>query len=148
MISVIAPEFLAVTAIAEFLEARENQKKVAQKDWTLTHAFFLHMGGFCLETPSGLRLQLDDDMLTSAMSVNTKNPRDSPDWLVDLMKVKDFHINDHAMSIPLTKLITCGQAIWLVTQVISRVCQHRVVTLLEVSTLAYAACALTAYAAW
>ncbi|KAL9063210.1 MAG: hypothetical protein Q9161_009586 [Pseudevernia consocians] len=113
-------------------------------DWTLTHAFFLHMGGFCFETPSGSRMQPDDSELMSAISANAQEPP----HLVDLEKVENVHINDHAMSNPLTKLVACGQAIWLVTQVISRVCQHQAVTLLEVSTLAYAACALTAYAAW
>lgn len=34
------------------------------------------------------------------------------------------------------------------TQVISRLCQYRAVTLLEVSTTAYVLCAVTAYAAW
>lgn len=99
------------------------------------------MGGFCLETPQGLRQQLDTDGVLSAISK-------PPGWLSKLEMVKDFHINDYAKSNPLVKLIACGQALWLVTQVISRVCQHRAVTLLEVSTTAYAACALIAYIAW
>lgn len=93
-------------------------------------------------------MQPDEDELMSAVSVNARKPPHSPEWLSDLEKVKDVHIKDHAKSNSLTKFIACGQAIWMVTQVISRVCQHRAVTLLEVSTLAYAACALTAYAAW
>ncbi|KAL9064720.1 MAG: hypothetical protein Q9161_008691 [Pseudevernia consocians] len=101
------------------------------------------MGGFSLETPSGLRLQLDDDVLISAISAAI-----SPDWLPKLEEVTDVHINDHAKSNTLTKKIACGQALWLVTQVVSRVYQHQAVTLLEVSTLAYAACASTAYVAW
>ncbi len=62
--------------------------------------------------------------------------------------MKDSHINDYAKSNPLVKLIACGQALWLTTQVISRIYQHQAVTLLEVSTTAYTACALTAYIAW
>ena len=145
IVSVIAPEFLTVISLGEFVEAWSNQgriqNKMAQMDWTLTHAFFLQAGGFCLETPSGLRLQLDQPTLESAISM-------SPEWLSGLEKVKEDHINDHAKSNPLTKFIACGQTLWLVTQVLSRVCQHHAVTLLEVSTTAYAACALTAYAAW
>ena len=72
--------------------------------WTLTHAFFLRMGGFYLETPSGLLLQLDGNQLLSAIA-------DSADWLRELEKVKEHHINDHAKSIPLTKFIAYGQAL-------------------------------------
>ncbi|KAM0801061.1 hypothetical protein BDR22DRAFT_848925 [Usnea florida] len=98
------------------------------------------MGGFCLQTPLGSRLQLDDAEQLSKVP--------SPEWLSELEKVQEEHIDDHAKSNSLTKFIACGQALWLVTQVVSRICQHQAVTLLEVSTLAYAACALTAYVAW
>lgn len=143
VVSVVAPEFLTYTAIGEFIDARKSQKEFTQMEWTLTHAFFLHAGGFCFETPSGIRLQLDNEELLSAISAEIP-----PDWLPKLEKVQEVHINDHAKSNPLTKLIACGQALWLVTQIVTRVYQHQAVTLLEISTLAYAACALTAYAAW
>lgn len=139
--SVIAPEWLTMLAISELLGARTTQKKMTQYSWTLTHGFFVNMGGFCLETPGGVRLQINDELLSTARKKHSN-------WLSELEKVKEDSINDHAKSNPLTKFIACGQALWLVTQVISRVSQHRAVTLLEVSTTAYAACALTAYAAW
>ena len=153
VISVVAPEFLTVTAIFEFVEAWNLRRKFTHDSWTLTHAFFFNMGGFCLETPSGLRLQLDD---AEQLSLVSSPPEDtelssnvaSPKWLPKLKTVEKEHIDDHAKSNILTKFITCGQALWLVAQVVSRVCQHQAVTLLEVSTLAYAACALTAYIAW
>ena len=141
VISVVAPEFLTFVAVSEFIDAWHTRKNENLTNWTLTHAFFLQMGGFCLETPSGLRLQLKYYSLQSAMS-------ESPDWLFEFQKVKDFQINDYAKSNPLAKLVACSQTLWLITQVISRVYQHRAVTLLEVSTTAYAACALTTYAFW
>ena len=106
------------------------------------------MGGFCLETPSGLRLQLDEIQVANGISVGVRKGTHSPDWLPKLEKVKEAHINDHAKSNPLTKFVACGQALWLVTQVVSRVYRRQAVTLLEVSTLAYAVCALIAYVAW
>ena len=139
-ISVIAPEILTYTAIVEFSEAWNVRKMSTKLDWTLTHAFFLNMGGFCLETPSGSRLQLDN--------VKQLRSAPTPEWLPELEKVNEDHIDDHAKSNSLTKCIACGQALWLVTQVVSRICQHQAVTLLEVSTLAYVVCALTAYVAW
>ena len=140
VISVIAPEFLTLTAITEFSRAWSIRRKFTNMGWTLNHAFFFDMGGFCLKTPSGSRLQLDD--------AEQLNRVPSPEWLPELEKVKEEHIDDHATSNILTKFIACGQALWLVTQVVSRICEHQAVTLLEVSTLAYAACALTAYTAW
>ena len=141
MISIIAPEFVTLIAISDFLEARYTKERMTKMNWTITHAFFLNMGGICLKTPSGILLQLDDGMLDSAMM-------DSKDWLSEVKKIEDVHIDEHAKSNLLTKLIACGQALWLVTQVLSRISQHQVVTLLEVSTTAYAACALTAYVFW
>ena len=145
VISVIAPEFLTYTAISEYLGARKSKKQMkkqmGQTELTLTHAWFLDMGGFCLETPSGLRTQLDRNQLSSAITA-------SAEWLDKLENVKEDHINDHAKSNPLTKFIACGQALWLITQVMSRISQGQAITLLEVSTTAYAACALTAYIAW
>ena len=141
IISVVAPEILTITAISEFIEARYTTKRMTEMNWTLIHGFFLNMGGICLKTPSGVLLQLDSGILNSAISR-------SEDWLSDIKKIEDIHIDDHAKSNLLTKLIACGQTIWLVTQVITRVSQHQAVTLLEVSTTAYAACALTAYVFW
>ena len=141
VISVIAPEFLTYTAVAENFLAGKSQRKMAHMGWTLTHGFFLDMGGFCLETPAGSRMQLNEIQLSSAIAA-------SPEWLSKLENVEEDQINDHARTNPLTKFIACGQTLWLVTQVISRIRQGHAVTLLEVSTTAYAACALTAYVAW
>ncbi len=67
-ISVIAPEYLTFIAILEFLEALNTRKRLKRLSWTLTQAFFLDIGGFCLETPQGLRQQLDIDGVLSAIS--------------------------------------------------------------------------------
>ncbi|KAF6224633.1 hypothetical protein HO173_012976 [Letharia columbiana] len=148
VVSVIAPEFLTFTAISELIEGRRIKKMMTEMNWTLTHSLFLQMGGFCLETPSGKRLQFDAIEIQSAIDAGKGTGHRSPDWLSKLEEVEESHINDHAMSSPLTKFIACSQALWMVTQVIARVCRHQAVTLLEVSTLAYAACALIAYVAW
>lgn len=71
-----------------------------------------------------------------------------PSWFHELKLISEEQVNSSAKSDALTKLITCMQALWFATQVISRLCQYHTVTLLEVSTLAYVFCAVTAYAAW
>ena len=141
VISIIVPEFLTLTAISDLIIAWSTQKEFSRMNWTLTHAFWLQMGGFCLETPCGLRMQISKNHVRSAIS-------QSPGWLSKLQDVEEDRINDRAKSNPLSKFIACGQTLWLVTQVVTRLCQHQAVTLLEVSTTAYAACALSAYVAW
>ena len=144
VVSVIAPEFLTITALRDLLYAWKSKRKHwKEMKWTLTQVFFLDAGGFCLEAPSGVRRQLRDNDVTNAISTPSAS-----EWLSKLKAVKDADINDHAKSNILAKFIACGQAIWLVTQVLTRLYQHQAVSLLEVSTTAYAACALTAYIAW
>lgn len=151
LISVIAPEFVTTMAISELFEAWRTQKRMQRsnnKTWTLTHSFFLHMGGFCIESPSGLRLQLEECDIEYAISGDLRASAHSLEWLSKIQKVSEDQIQGHAKSDRLTKLISCVQALWLVAQVISRGCQHHAITLLEITATAYAVCALVAYVAW
>ena len=153
LISIVVPELLTITAIGKLTSAWQIQEKIKstmESKWTLTHTFFLQMGGFCLESPSGLRRQVEGDheLLSAIPQAGSEKGRACPDWLSALEKVTEDQINHHAKSSPLTKSIACSQALWLMTQVVSRVCQHRAMTLLEVNTSAYAICAFAAYLAW
>ena len=154
LFSVFVPEFPAVIAIAEMtacLQAKEEIRRLTQMDWTLTHQFFLDAGGVCLRSPSGRYLQIGKEEVTRAMkrSGSHSEQRPSPpNWLFELEKLTEDQIKDLAKSDMLSKLIACGQALWLVIQVVTRLCQHRAVTLLEISTCAYVLCALLSYAAW
>ena len=154
LISVLVPEFLAVTAISEMTAcwlAKEEIHRLTQIDWTLTHQFFLHMGGVCLRSSSGRYSQIGKVEVTGAIKHSPSQSKQRPDplsWLSELEKLTEDQIKDLAKSDTLSKLIACGQALWLVTQVVTRLCQHRAVTLLEISTCAYVSCALLSYAAW
>ena len=154
LISIIAPEYLAITAVAELTASwlgKGEIKRLTQIDWTLTHQFFLDMGGICLKSPSGRYQQIGKDEVIKAMksSRSHDNHQDDPsDWISELEKLTEDQIKEVAKSDTLSKLIACGQALWLATQVVSRLYQHRAVTLLEVSTCAYVSCALLSYAAW
>ena len=148
LIMVIAPEFLAITAVSELMAywlGREEIRRLTQIDWTLTHQFFLDMGGVCLGSPSGRHIQIGQTEVTRAMERSRSDDgqkNDPPDWISELEKLTEDQIKDLAKSDTPSKLIACGQALWLVTQVVSRACQHQAVTLLGVSTCAYVSCAL------
>lgn len=153
LISVIAPEFLAITAAVELTtswQGRKRMKRLTQMNWTLTHQFFLDMGGVCLESPSGRYVQIGMKDIKKVMESSPSDRKSTihSDWIFGFEKLTIDQIEDLAKSDTLTKLIACGQALWLVTQVISRLCQHQAVTLLELTTCAYVSCALLSYAAW
>ena len=154
LISVIAPEFLAITAIAELTFSWQNKTKVKdliKMKWTLTHQFFLDMGGVCLKSKSGTHAQIGAaEVIRAVKTRQTDNQKteNGSDWTLELENITEDQIKDLAKSDALTKFIACGQALWLVTQVVSRLCQRQAITLLEVSTCAYVSCALSSYAAW
>ena len=70
------------------------------------------------------------------------------EWVSQLSRISENQIESLAKSDTLSKLFACVQALWFVTEVISRLIKHQAVTLLEVSTTAYVLCAVIAYAAW
>lgn len=117
--------------------------KVAGNSFTLTHAFFLGMGGFCIESPSKNRHQL-----TTTDVKQLKGKATIPSWMMELQLVKKSQIKDMAKSDTLTKFFACTQALWFVTQVGSRLSQNKAITLLEVSTMAYVLCAIIMYGFW
>ena len=69
-------------------------------------------------------------------------------FITGLEKFREDDIKALSKADSMTKTIACFQALWFVTQVISRVVQGRAVTLLEVSTCAYVFSASIAYLAW
>ena len=126
-------------------------KNLTRWNWTLTHQFFLDMGGVCLKSPSGEHAQIGTAEVIRAVEKyhdDSKQTTNHSGWTRELENISEDQIKDLAKSDTLTKLIACGQALWLVTQVVSRLCQRQAVTLLEVSTCAYVSCALVSYAAW
>lgn len=143
LICIIAPEILALLAVCELMHARESSRymgRIIKRQATLTHGFFLDMGGFCLKTPGGRYHQVsrrDLEHLEGNIGL------DLGDFTVSQERISDLGKADF-----LTKTLACVQALWLATQVVSRVCQHEAITLLEVSTSAYVIFAVIAYAAW
>ena len=69
-------------------------------------------------------------------------------WNIDMRIFSEDDIKAQSKADSVTKMIACFQALWFVTQVISRVAEGRAVTLLEVSTCAYVFSAFVAYVAW
>lgn len=107
--------------------------------WTLTHSFFVHMGGFVFEVP----FTEDEHMTLTANGVlNLAKLR------YKLPKVTAKAIEDRSKADTLAKVISCIQAGYLILGVLSRLITHLPITLLEVNTLGHVICALVMYAFW
>ena len=153
LIGFIAPEVILITAVTEAMNAQDYRNMIEETvkvGSSLAHGFLLQMGGFCVKTPEGRFHQLeptdfiDLDESRTAVIVSERGKR----LLNDMNKISEEDIKDLAKSDTLAKCLACGQGLWLVTQVVSRLFQHQAVTLLEVTTTGYVFCAVGAYAAW
>ena len=145
IISLIIPEFLIITAIKDFLTAMKIKNELRgmnNGNFTLTHGFFLNMGGFCLRSKRGYHQLGPLDVKHLKEKVYLKKS------IGELSNISEDHIKDFATSNNITKVLACLQVVWQATQVVSRLVQHQAVTLLEVSTTAYVLCALISYAFW
>ena len=72
----------------------------------------------------------------------------SEGWVRELKLVKESDIEDVAKSNSIEKLLASFQGLWILTQAISRIYQHKALSLLEVTTNAYICCAVGIYAFW
>ena len=176
VIALLAPEIILFVAFGEFIDAYAMRKELEKLsiDANLTHGFFLIMGGFCLRAPTGrchqLRMEdivlaitasntateikdtatgIKDDITASNTAVKIKDELShSQEWVQQLQRIKKNDIEDLAKSDSVTKFFACFQGLWVLTQAISRIYQHKALSLLEVTTSAYICCAVGIYAFW
>ena len=70
------------------------------------------------------------------------------EWVQELKRINENDIEDLAKSDSVIKFFACFQGLWVLTQAISRIYQHKALSLLEVTTNAYICCAVGIYAFW
>ncbi|KAK4236999.1 hypothetical protein C8A03DRAFT_45089 [Achaetomium macrosporum] len=139
------------------LAAPELAQEYAHADgveWTLTHSFLANMGGFAVEFE-------DDETLAEPTKhttywYNIRALRGSV-WILDarqllaareraiiaaLPRTSSDDIDDRSKSDALVKVLTAGQVLWLIIQLILRAARGLAVTQLEIVTLAFALCSL------
>ncbi|KZP07623.1 hypothetical protein FIBSPDRAFT_841118 [Athelia psychrophila] len=104
--------------------------------WTVTHGFFVLMGGF---------LYFDGDKRQYPVSredlkvIFTTRPLEVPN---------EAEINDKSKGDAFSKTVTVAQTLWFVAQCIARAIQGLTVTKLEIVTLAYTAISMAMYYFW
>ncbi|KAF7977197.1 hypothetical protein HWV62_4447 [Athelia sp. TMB] len=113
-------------------------KRIANADerWTVSHAFFVAMGGFEFYNEDGPLYPL------SPANVLELVARDH------IVPPTAHEISDRSKGDWLTKGVAIGQTVWFVVQCIARRATGLPVTSLEVMTLAYTVITVAMYAAW
>ena len=125
---------------------------LSERRWSMTHGFFIIMGGFHLFEHSSKRSSKDD----RGISQEDDKPL-HPLGLSDLSQCDDYEsftmptkaeIEDKGKSDWLAKSLVLLQTSWFVIQCIARGIEHLPLTHLEIITLAYAAMNFVIYIFW
>jgi hypothetical protein len=140
-IAIAGPEFVLTAAAGQLAAARDSVKSfhaLGHTQWTYRHGFFANMGGFELNPADG-----------KPFRVNSKHIH----WLVtrgyvEVPQISDEELWDKSKQDTVAKLITCGQAAYLILQCIGRAVQGLAVTTLELSTMAIVVCAIMTSVCW
>jgi hypothetical protein len=109
--------------------------------WTLTHSFFVVMGGFAVDCSECLPGQPIVHLTAAGAARVVHLGYKLPD-------VPKETITDRSKADPLGKLLVCVQAGYTIVQVLARLISRLPVTLLEVNTIGHVMCALLMYGFW
>ncbi|KAL8846034.1 MAG: hypothetical protein Q9221_008847 [Calogaya cf. arnoldii] len=116
--------------------------------WSGLHSFYANMGGFVfdLDEPSSG----NSKAFTDKVSRLTLTPRGVALLAACgyLPRISKEDILDKNKSDNVSKLLSVLQALWMLTQIISRLYSKLPITLLEVNTLAHIICAIIIYSLW
>ncbi|KZP12300.1 hypothetical protein FIBSPDRAFT_1050126 [Athelia psychrophila] len=112
-------------------------KHFPKKRWTVTHGFFVLMGGFYYfkgEHPEHPVAREDlEYMVTNGLLEELPN---------------EAEINDKSKGDAFSKTVTVAQTLWFIAQCLARAIQGLTVTKLEIVTLAYTAISMAMYRFW
>ncbi|KAI0707893.1 hypothetical protein C8Q76DRAFT_816447, partial [Earliella scabrosa] len=118
--------------------------------WTLTHSFFVIMGGFVLQDP---HIEPPKSRYLPAWQGNGVLTEDGVRVLMDAEpdRIPDIPVDellDRGKADGLAKMLLAWQVLWFCLSCLNRAVQHLPLSLLEVTTIAHALCALLTYVAW
>ncbi|KAJ7881055.1 hypothetical protein B0H14DRAFT_2340616 [Mycena olivaceomarginata] len=133
VIALLVPEYILAWAIWQRLRAQKIAQKHKDSNWTVTHGFFVIMGGFHLFEPLSRTPEETRQQLQQASVADQPNPT----------KIKDRGKSDS-----LAKSIVLIHTTWFLTQCIARGIQRLAITELEIVTGAYAMMNFVIYFFW
>jgi hypothetical protein len=134
-----APEMVSGWAARQHYGAKHFAKKHQRRGWTMTHAFFLIMGGFTLHDEQGTALRILEPIELESLSEAGK---------IEWPSITKEEIHNGSMGDYLSKAIILVQTSWFIAQCIVRGAYRLEVTQLEVATVAYAVLTGVTYYLW
>ncbi|KAJ5619393.1 hypothetical protein N7510_003377 [Penicillium lagena] len=106
--------------------------------WKMAQGFYILMGGFVLQTKDYWVYTVRSENVVNLIQAGVIKPSD----------LKKSDIKDRDKSDPISKAFSLLQSTWVAINVIARRVYDLPISLLELSTAAYVACALVTYLAW
>ncbi|KAF5356584.1 hypothetical protein D9758_008199 [Tetrapyrgos nigripes] len=142
-VAILVPEYTTVWAFRQWRTARLVRKAMSYRsEWTISHSFFLTMGGFMLVDGKGQRVRpllVDDVLQSTALKLNAA---------ISLPTISEKEIQDRSKGDALSKTLILFQTTWFLVQVLARVVLRLPITELELITVAFASLNVLAYAFW
>ncbi|KAF8971907.1 hypothetical protein BDZ97DRAFT_1901541 [Flammula alnicola] len=144
--AVVAPEFMVIWAMRQYSGARMitrdyNEHIAKVRPWTITHGFFVQMGGFLL-----CHVHKDGRPIRTLHYEGLKNP--IRDEAIDIPITTEVDIKDRSKGDFISKGIVVLQTTWFITQCTARGAENLPLTELEVVTLAFAVLNAITYGLW
>ncbi|PBK58893.1 hypothetical protein ARMSODRAFT_899966, partial [Armillaria solidipes] len=142
-IAILVPEVIVSWAAEQF--------KVAWKvchdrqGLTMTHGFFLAMGGFYEAEGPVMVHSFSEDIVTLEVFEYEHHQKI---LVEDIEAISVKTIEDKSKGDALSKTISILQISWFIAQCIARVIQHLPITLLEMTALAFAGISIITYSLW
>jgi len=136
----IVPEMVITSAARQYFGAKYFAKRHQRRGWTVTHAFFLLMGGFTLHDEGGTPLRILEPIELERLSEAGK---------IKWPSITEEEIQDRSKGDHLSKGVVLIQTSWFIFQCIVRGAYYKLeVTELEVATLAFAVLTGVIYYLW
>ncbi|TFK37853.1 hypothetical protein BDQ12DRAFT_749688 [Crucibulum laeve] len=126
--ALMAPEMILSWALRQWLGARHISRKYQSRGWTLSHGFFVQMGGFMLvegEKPARTLTYEEFEALYESGKI-------------EFPTISENEIQDRSKSDMISKSLVVIQTSWFILQTVTRIIQHLPIAELELITLSFA----------
>ncbi|KZP22280.1 hypothetical protein FIBSPDRAFT_1018418 [Athelia psychrophila] len=144
--ALLVPEYIIGWAVRQWLTAQQiaqTNEKLAKEArdcyrrlWTVTHGFFVIMGGFYFLDPKSTPRPLSREQVEERVENSS----------FELPKKSD--VDDKSKADMFSKVVASLQTLWFVMQSLARPIQQLPLTKLEIATLAYTSINMVMYGFW
>lgn len=137
----LGPEFIFQIALGQWLSARRSVKDFHQlgyRQWTMTHAFYADMGGFILHTRDWTPFPVDAKQLHYLVASG----------YIKFPHLRERTIRDKNKVDSLLRIITLGQILWFIVDMLGRAVQDLAITCGELTTAAFIVCSVGTTLCW